>query len=87
MVLLCYLRAGACASGVSSGWDVSGGLLGAVPSTRHGYKCAGQDRRLEWLGWAVQWGWDIPYHGVKHSLCGFLGRRTQGLCLGEGGIC
>lgn len=61
MVPLCYLRAGACASGVSLGWDVSGGLLGAVPGTGHGYKCAGQDRRLEGA-----WGGQRSGAGTSH---------------------
>ena len=61
MALLCYGQAGACASGISLGWEVSEGFLGSVPGTGHGYKCAGQDQWLE-AAWGGQCSWAETSH-------------------------
>lgn len=61
MALLCYCRAGADASGISLGWEMSEGFLGPVPSMGHGYKCAGQVWQLE-AAWGGQCSWAETSH-------------------------
>lgn len=92
MALLCYRWVGARASGISLGWEVSEGFLGPVPSTGHGYKCAGQRTsgwKLPGVGNAV--GLRHPITQPECSRCSFPGRRPQadakGCASERGGLC